>query len=253
MKKEWNDIVVTQIRVAIYVAPNAGKRIHENRPFHGFVLNDENSIKDYYFSDGEILHTEGSAFFYLPKHSSYYVKTSQAGGCYAINFDAEIDDIPFCVKPKNYESLRRSFKTACDEWRSHDLTRNAAAMRALYDGIHLMQKEQEQDYMPNDRQGLIAPAVEAINRNFTDRDITVASLSALCGMSEVYFRKIFIHRFGISPKEYMIQKRMEYAKQLLMLGELDISEIAELCGYCEPCHLSREFKKRFGISPKNYQ
>lgn len=63
MKKEWNDIVVTQIRVAIYVAPNAGKRIHENRPFHGFVLNDENSIKDYYFSDGEILHTEGSAFF----------------------------------------------------------------------------------------------------------------------------------------------------------------------------------------------
>ena len=106
--------------------------------------------------------------------------------------------------------------------------------------------------MPNDKNRLIAPAIEAIERDFTSVCLTVSALAELCSMSEVYFRKIFLHMFGISPKEYLIRKRMEYAKQLIELGELEISKIAEMCGYSEPCHFSREFKKRFGISPNNY-
>jgi AraC-like DNA-binding protein len=72
-------------------------------------------------------------------------------------------------------------------------------------------------------------------------------------VSEVYLRKIFEKKFGVSPKEYMISLRMEYAKQLLSSGEVGVAEVAQMCGYAEPCHFSREFKKRFGISPKNYK
>jgi AraC-like DNA-binding protein len=66
-------------------------------------------------------------------------------------------------------------------------------------------------------------------------------------------RKIFEKKLGVSPKEYMISLRMEYAKQLLSSGEVGVAEAAQMCGYAEPCHFSREFKKRFGISPKNYK
>ena len=253
MKKEWKNVVFTHVKVAVFVAPNAGKSLHENRPFHGFVLNDENGIKDYYFSNGEVLHTEGGDFFYLPKNSSYRVKTVQKGACYAINFEAEIEDSPFCIKPKNYDALKKSFRTACDEWGMHESTSHAAAMRALYDAIYLMQTEQLQSYMPSNRQSLIVPALEKLRVDFTNCELTVAELASLCGMSEVYFRKIFVNSVGISPKEYLIRKRMEYAKQLLLLGELEISEIAGLCGYGEPCHFSREFKKRFGVSPGVFQ
>ena len=45
---------------------------------------------------------------------------------------------------------------------------------------------------------------------------------------------------------------MEYAKQLLILGEFEISEIAELCGYSEPCHFLREFSRRVGVNPSQY-
>ena len=117
---------------------------------------------------------------------------------------------------------------------------------------YLLQKEQKQDYMPSGRSGLISHAIEAIERDFTNPDLTVSNLAALCGISEVYFRKIFIHGFGVSPKEYIIRKRMEYAIQLLELGEFEVSRVAALCGYTEPCHFSREFKKRFGIVPKKY-
>lgn len=253
MKKEWAYAVITAISAAVYVPPNySGKHIHKDRPYHGLVLNDADSVNDYVFDDGRVMRTDGNSLFYLPKCSSYHVEQLHSGGCYAINFDAEIDDEPFCVTLKNGEPLKKSFKLACNEWRSHGSALQAAAMRALYDAIYLMNKESEQSYMQSTRQNLIAPAVEVIERDFTNQDLTVASLASLCGMSEVYFRKIFIHRFGISPKEYMIRKRMEYAKQLLILGELEVSKIAELCGYSEPCHFSREFKKRFGVSPKYY-
>ncbi|MBE6703366.1 MAG: helix-turn-helix transcriptional regulator [Ruminococcaceae bacterium] len=253
MKREWNEAVITKVALAVYVEPNAGKHIHKNRLFHGFVLNEENSIKDYCFSDGRVMRTGGGDLFYLPKHSSYYVKTIERGGCYAINFDAEMDDEPFTVKLRNTDALQKSFKAACGEWRSRNPACGAAAMRALYDAIYHLQKEQERDYMPGDRESLIAPAVEAIERDFTDCGLTVARLAAICAMSEVYFRKIFMHRFGVSPKEYLIRKRMEYAKQLIASGQLALSDIAVLCGYGEPCHFSREFKKRFGVSPNHYQ
>lgn len=69
MKACWNDIVITKVELAVYVGTNSGKHIHENRPSHGLVLNDENSIKDYCFSDGKIMRTEGCTLFYLPKSS----------------------------------------------------------------------------------------------------------------------------------------------------------------------------------------
>ncbi len=252
MNEQWKNAIITKVNIAVHVAPNTGKNIHKNRPYHGFVLNDTDSVKDYIFDDGQVLHTDENSLFYLPKGSSYRVEVLQDNGCYAINFDAEINDEPFCLKIKNSDSLKKNFKIACNEWRSKGSSYVASAMKALYEGIYLMQKEQAQSYMPNARHALISPAINTIEHNFTNSNLTISSLASLCGMSEVYFRKIFHHSFGISPKEYIIQKRMEYAKQLLELGEIEISNIAELCGYTEPCHFSREFKKRFGIPPKKH-
>jgi AraC-like DNA-binding protein len=74
----------------------------------------------------------------------------------------------------------------------------------------------------------------------------------MCGVSEVYFRKIFQDQFGVTPKEYLIRMRIEYAKSLLLSEQFTVSEIATLCGYSEPCHFSREFSKRVGVSPNQY-
>ena len=49
MNKLWESAVITEISVAVYVAPNTGRYIHKNRPFHGFVLNDADVIRDYCF------------------------------------------------------------------------------------------------------------------------------------------------------------------------------------------------------------
>ena len=255
MKKEWSDIVITEISAAVFVPPdmNMKKHVHRNRQFHGFVLGNKEGIKDYCFSDGRVMRTEGEMLYYLPKNSSYEVKIIRPSGCYAINFDADIEDEPFAVSLRNAESLKKSFRAACSERYSEDKFRIPSAKRAIYDAIYRIYKETEESYMAPKQEEMIMPAIEEINRALTDKRLSVERLAKLCGISEVYFRKIFLHRFGVSPKEYIIDKRMEYARQLLAMGDFGVTEIAENCGYSEPCHFSREFKRKFGISPKYYK
>ena len=252
MKKEWSETVVSYISLAICVRPGFGAHIHNNRPYHGFVFNDGKSVKDYIFSDGRVMKTEGGDLFYLPKGSSYRVKVINEGSCYAINFDADIKDEPFALKPGKADSLYRSFKCAADEWRGGESSRYAAAARAIYDAIHAILTRREQSYTPNGIQAQIEPAIKLMREQLTDPELSVERMALVSGISEVYLRRIFLSRFGIPPKEYIIRARMEYARGLLELGELNVSRIAELSGYSEPCHFSREFKRRFGISPSEY-
>ena len=75
MNEQWKNVIITEINIAVYVAPNTGKHIHKNRPYHGLVLNDSESVKDYVFDDGRIMHTEENTIFYLPQGTSYHVET----------------------------------------------------------------------------------------------------------------------------------------------------------------------------------
>ena len=91
-----------------------------------------------------------------------------------------------------------------------------------------------------------------INKDFLNSDLSVETLAHLCGISAVYLRKIFLTVYGTSPKEYIIRKRMDYACRLLSSGQFEVQSVAEICGYSEPCHFSREFKRRMGVAPKDY-
>lgn len=251
----WKDVVVSKISVALYVLPLGGRISHVDRPFHGFVINDESVVRDYIFSDGTVMRTGGGELFYLPKGSTYYVKTYSVGGCYAINFDTlnEIECEPFCMKFRNNEPIIKAFKTAEKEWRTQSDLMQIAAIRSIYDVIMSICNEEKKSYIPDSRFSIISPAVEKITAEFSKNELTVAELAKICDISESYFRRLFEAKFGVSPKEYVIEKRIGYAKQLLETGEVSVSDTAFLCGYSETTHFSREFTKRVGVSPLEYK
>ena len=94
-------------------------------------MNDADSVKDYIFDDGRILHTVPNTLFYLPRGSSYHVEQYTSGGCYAINFAADISDESFSVSFRNTEALLHNFKAACDAWKSKSEHARLLFMRAV--------------------------------------------------------------------------------------------------------------------------
>lgn len=254
MLKKWNDVIVTDVSLAVFVAPNSGKAIHNNRPFHGFVINHDTSEKIIHFSDGTDMHSGPNEVHYLPKGANYRVEHIVSGGCWAINFDLleDIDANPFNIKFRNPESILKTFKDATAAWKEKKNMCDAFIRKCIYDIIVQIDREQRHSYTPSKKRLLIKPAVDNINRNFTKNDLSIKDLAELCGISETYFRRIFMDTFSISPKEYIINLRIAYAKHLLETEEFSVTDVAQMCGYLEPCHFSREFKKHLGISPNEY-
>ena len=253
MIKNWENAIVSYISGALYVPVGYGKAVHTNRVCHGFVLNEEGSVKDYVFSDGKVMRTDSQALFYLPKGSNYHVDTLVHTGCYAINFEADISGEPFSMTPRNAEPLFKLFKEAATAWKSQDPMRHLIARRAVYDILLHMGKEWQRNYISKTKQQKLSPALSYLYHSFTEKEISVSKMAELCGISEVYFRRLFEERCGCSPKDYIIALRMEYAKQLLSADQMSVGEVARLCGYAEPCHFSREFTKRTGVSPSLYK
>lgn len=65
--------------------------------------------------------------------------------------------------------------------------------------------------------------------------------------------KLFSSMEGISIERYTTLQRIEKAKELLIYGQLNISEIAEQLEYSSPAHLSAQFKRETGLSPSQFK
>lgn len=85
-----------------------------------------------------------------------------------------------------------------------------------------------------------------------DQDLALAELAAIVQMSPSYFSSLFKQSTGLAPHQYVIQCRIDRAKQLLRQGELTIAEIAFNLGFSHQSHLSRHFKRLIGVTPKAF-
>ena len=80
-------------------------------------------------------------------------------------------------------------------------------------------------------------------------DLTVSGIAQTVGMSPHHFTRLFKKSTGQSPYEYVIEARVRKAKELLTTGEFTISEAAYHVGFVDQSHLTRHFKRVFGLPP----
>lgn len=94
--------------------------------------------------------------------------------------------------------------------------------------------------------------LEYINEHL-ERDIKLADLAKLLDISQFHFSHLFKQSIGTSPYQYLIQQRIERAKQLLKKTDRSIMDIALECGFNSHSHLSKQFRQCTGITPKAYR
>lgn len=255
-----HDFVVSQIGIAIFVPPGSAKRIHNNRPGHGFALS-VNSNTTYRFNTGKVLTCRPGQCIYLPKGSTYTVESlaqsippvdAHNTGTYAINFQLFDDTLPcepFILNIRGKDKVLSCFSRAESAWRQKSVGFQEECFTSLYQLIKLFKKELASYSHLDGILTKIAPALHYIEANYTSENISLPQLAQLCGMSEPHLRKLFNSAFSVSPSVYIRNMRLNYAKELLRTGEYSVTSVALMSGFNNATYFAREFKKSTSLSP----
>lgn len=99
--------------------------------------------------------------------------------------------------------------------------------------------------------GLLAPA-EALLCSDEGMSMTVNALAEACGITPTKFIREFNKSYGMTPGEYLQDKRVNGARRLIASG-MPISEAALEMGFSDQAHLQRAFKARHAMTPGRYR
>jgi AraC family transcriptional regulator len=92
-------------------------------------------------------------------------------------------------------------------------------------------------------------AIDYVGDNL-EKDLTLADIAGTAHMSPYHFSRLFKVSTGLAPHQYVIERRVQRAKELLGSTALPIAEVALLCGFAHQSHLNRHFKRLLGVNPK---
>ena len=96
------------------------------------------------------------------------------------------------------------------------------------------------------------PVLEYIDRHLNTNISNLDLCNIMC-LNETYFSNVFTKQFGISPKQYILQKRIGSAARMLMETDKTVKEIAFEFGYDNEMYFNRIFHKITGSAPGKYR
>lgn len=187
---------------------------------------------------------------YFPSNTSY-TRTSFRDNMIVIhlkvlNYNSTTVEAYYPTKP---EILAELFTKAYECWSNKDVSfrhETAAIVNRIFAEIY------KDNCYVKENASKIGEAVKYINKNIYSPKLSLADAAKQAFMSDTYFRKLFKKEFGMSPKEYVIDKRIRYAASLIISGDCSLKEVATFAGYNDYKHFSVEFKRVTGKSPSQY-
>jgi AraC-like DNA-binding protein len=90
--------------------------------------------------------------------------------------------------------------------------------------------------------------VEYIDTHVAER-ISLHQLARMAGLSSGHFSRAFKQTFGVPAHSYLIRRRVEFAKTVMLSTQLPLSDIALNCGLSDQSHFTRVFRRIVGETP----
>jgi AraC family transcriptional regulator len=90
-------------------------------------------------------------------------------------------------------------------------------------------------------------------RSHLDEAVPLAELARACKLSPSHFARAFRQTTGQPPHRWLMEQRIEKAKQLLVDTPLSLAQIAQRCGFADQSHFTRVFAQLVQSSPGQWR
>ena len=240
-----DDLVVTEVYLPIVVHSEKGRVFQmTNRPRYGLSLCMSGQIT-YTMNGKKYVSNETNAVL-LPRGGTYSLLGDKDGFFPVLDFECEncssseililpLENTQACIQ--NFESLKNLFL--------HNESK-LKIFSSFYDLLSKVSSTSSQKHTP------LNSLIPFIAENIQDPKLSNTDLAKQIGISEVYLRKLFLSHYQITPKQYILDIRINKAKQMLCDTPFSVASIAEECGFSSVYHFCRMFKQRTGMTPTQY-
>ncbi|MBQ7015560.1 MAG: helix-turn-helix transcriptional regulator [Firmicutes bacterium] len=240
-----NNIIITELEPPILVHSKKGENFEMiDRPSYGLSFCLSGQIT-YIMNNKQYISDPNTAVI-LPKGTSYTLLRDKEGLFPLLNFQCEnyeIDHI-IVVHLQNAKSFIQKFE-ALQKMFLHNTPR-LKTLSAFYDLLHSVWEST----IPTSP--LLQSAIQYIDEHLADPDLSNQFIARQLSISEVYLRKLFNQFYKTSPKQYLLNQRMQRAMYLLLGTTMSITTISQECGFSSLYHFCKTFKQRTGLSPTEY-
>ncbi len=239
-----SNITITDIKEIFTVFSPKGRFAKiENRKSFGLSFCIDGHIT--YTHNGNKIMSDKNYATILPKGQTYTLYSDKTGSFPVINFTCDdfLCDTVISIPIQNTEAYIKDF----EKLRSLSLFdgNRAEMMSIFYHILHCLSAQ-------NSSCKVIMPAIKYLENNYQNSNLTNAELAKQCNISEVYFRRIFTKHYKMTPKQFLVDIRINKSKQLLSEGALKINAVAIECGFSNQYHFCRVFKEKTGLTPTEY-
>lgn len=230
---------------------------NKNRPrkYHAFIY--RTSGAGLYIFDGKNEIVDTGNMLYIPQGSVYDFHALPGEACkyICVSFTADMENPSYIhYKAEKIPEAQSFLSNIFSLWKIGGTTENFKCYSLFYGMLSYLSGIESLSYSDRKKLNIIDPALEHLKKHIFDVTFKTDDLHKICGVSDTYFRKIFMSKFGISPHKYIESKRISHAKEVLESGDFNtITELALSVGYSDSLYFSRVFKKTYGSSPTKHE
>ena len=238
-------ITVTGINRPLFIFSEKGSEFQMNNR-SSFGLSFCQSGKITYCMNGKEFISDRDHAVLLPQGGTYRLKRDENGIFPLINFlcDGPMPDEIQSIPLANPEACLK----ACDKLKDLFLFKKSRyrIYSCFYEILDMVFGSAAQETHP------LAGVIEYIEKNISDPLLSNGQLARQIGFSEVYLRKLFFKHYSTTPKQYILDIRLQKAKQLLTDTPFSVTAVAEECGFSSVFHFCRAFKQKCGMTPSEF-
>ena len=230
-------------------------KVHSHNYFHYIFVIEGSGLA---YVDGSKFEIKEGQLYLTPPNLEHGISFEKTDGFIrVVEFKFNIVNDEFYARIKKLDRiLDITNKNYIDSMLSEVINQKAdyaemVKLRLLYLLFNLLRYPQKPELTHYEKSDRINFAIEYMKQNIKDNP-NLDTISKNCGMSKYYFSRKFKKQTGFAPMEYFIKLKIEFAKELMIYSDLNISKTANEAGFSNVYYFSNVFKRQEGMTPSEY-